>query len=164
MTTKRIILAFFSVLLSIFAASAQEQTDSLANVIYVDSTYVNKDILDVMPSRIKGDFATVSVSQSESVGRALRQKIVNSSLGQIDGYRVRIFFSNAQNAREMSEIEMRRFTEVYNHRAYRSFVSPNFKVTVGDFRTRSEALRLLAALRKDFPAAFIVKEKVNIVY
>ena len=42
---------------------------------------------------------------------------------------------------------------------YRSYVNPYFKVTVGDFRSRSEAMQLLETIRRDFPAAFIVKEK-----
>ena len=45
--------------------------------------------------------------------------------------------------------------------AYRSYVNPYFKVTVGDFRTRSEAMQLLMEIKSDFPAAFIVKENIN---
>ena len=52
--------------------------------------------------------------------------------------------------------------EQYNDvAAYRSYVNPYFKVTVGDFRTKSEAMQLLQKIRGAFPSAFIVKENIN---
>ena len=43
--------------------------------------------------------------------------------------------------------------------AYRSYASPNFKVTVGNFRTRLDAEALLRQIKGDFPDAFIVRER-----
>ena len=63
-------------------------------------------------------------------------------------------------AREESAAVIRRFNALYPHiQAYRSFASPNFKVTVGNFRTRLEAEALLQRLKGDFPDAFIVRER-----
>ena len=45
--------------------------------------------------------------------------------------------------------------------AYRTYSNPFFKVTVGDFRTKSEAMRLLQQVKGSFPSAFIVKETIN---
>ena len=45
--------------------------------------------------------------------------------------------------------------------AYRTYSNPFFKVTVGDFRTKSEATRLLQQVKGSFPSAFIVKETIN---
>ena len=39
--------------------------------------------------------------------------------------------------------------------------NPYFKVTVGDFRTRSEAVKLLERIRGAFPSAFVVKENIE---
>ena len=80
----------------------------------------------------------------------------------MNGFRVRIFFDNKQNSRGASEAAMNRFKGAFpGIPAYRSFTSPHFKVTVGDFRTKSEALRLLQAVKGMFPSAFIVKERIN---
>lgn len=131
--------------------------------IPLDSTLLDKDIFEIMPSRFRGDAADVTVNQSEEVKSSMRERIASSSFRKIQGYRVRIYFSNAQNAREASLAAVELFTERHpGHNAYRSFTSPNFKVTVGDFRSRSEALVLLNSVKSDFPAAFIVKE--NIIY
>ena len=57
---------------------------------------------------------------------------------------------------------MRRFQGAFpGYSAYRSFTSPHFKVTVGDFRTKSEAVQLLNRVKGMFPSAFIVKEQIN---
>ena len=47
------------------------------------------------------------------------------------------------------------------HRAYRSYANPYFKVTVGDFRTKSEAMALLERIKYEFPSAFVVKENIS---
>lgn len=131
--------------------------------ICLDSTLLNKDIFEVMPSRMKGDASDVRINQSVEVRKAMTGRIESSYFKKLQGYRVRIYFSNAQNAREASLAAAQLFQEKHpGHNVYRSFVSPNFKVTVGDFRTRSEALALLNAVKSDFPAAFIVRE--NIIY
>ena len=44
---------------------------------------------------------------------------------------------------------------------YRTFESPNFKVSVGDFRSKDEALRLFNELKVQYPAAFLIKENIN---
>ena len=46
-------------------------------------------------------------------------------------------------------------------KVYRTFDSPNFKVAVGDFRTKDEALALFKRLKSQYPAAFIIKENIN---
>jgi hypothetical protein len=46
-------------------------------------------------------------------------------------------------------------------RAYRTYANPYFKVTVGDFRTKSEAMELLSRIKSIFPAAFVVKENIS---
>ena len=44
---------------------------------------------------------------------------------------------------------------------YRTFESPNFKVCVGDFRTKDEALKVYHSLKGAYPTAIILKETIN---
>ena len=39
--------------------------------------------------------------------------------------------------------------------------APNFKVRIGDFRTKNEALELLKDIDRSYPMAFIVPDKIN---
>lgn len=135
------------------------------SVVYVpvpraDTLLAGKNIYNELPSKAKGDAADVLVHQSESIRTSMNAHFAGNASRNIGGYRIRIFFDNRQSAREDSEEIMRRFMLRYpDVQAYRSYVNPYFKVTVGDFRSKSEAMQLLRRIREEFPAAFIVKEK-----
>lgn len=145
-------------------ANAQEVKDT---VIYhiasaVDSSLVGTSVLDIMPAKSKGDAADINISQSHSTIERLNNYILRNKERVMSGYRVRIFFDNKQSARAASESAMETFNKNYHGiPAYRSYQSPFFKVTVGDFRTKSEAMVLLKSLKNLFPSAFIVKENIN---
>ena len=154
-------------------ASAQEQpvapegfmyVDSLVYVanVSIDSTLLGKDIFLDMPCEAAGDDATVTVEQSELIEQSMRAHVESNPSRALSGYRVRIFFDNKQTARVESEQTVSRFREMYQNIAvYRTYTNPYFKVTVGDCRTRSEAMHLLSRIRRDFPSAFVVKENIE---
>ena len=174
-TSKNLIV---SLLLGVFAAvfsvsaSAQELVvpdgyqivDSLVyrHVSGVDTLLAGKDIFHIMPLKAKGDKADVEIYQSQEVASALRTQVESNSKRQISGYRVRIFFDNKQSARVESEEILKRFEAVYHDvKVYRTYANPYFKVTVGDFRTKSEAMALLSRIKGAFPSAFVVKENIS---
>lgn len=146
------------------APEGYEYVDSLVYVrkASVDSTLVGKDVFRDMPSRYAGDPATVYVEQSEVLERSMRQHIQKNSARTLSGYRVRIFFDNKQSARHESEQTLKRFRAMYPDVAvYRTYTNPYFKVTVGDCRTKSEAMKLLARIKGNFSSAFVVKENIE---
>lgn len=128
----------------------------------LDTLLAGHDIFKELPSVAKGDRAEVKVHQSEAIAAAMASHFVENPARAIQGYRVRIFFDNRQTARVESEAALNRFTSAHHDvAAYRSYVNPYFKVTVGDFRTKSEAMQLLVRIRNEYPSAFIVKENIN---
>lgn len=156
---KRIILVTATFLLAATILSAQDtdvQSSNLEHIgseTQVDSSLLGLDIFDDLPSGIK-------VSQTDAVKRAVEKRIISNSSKLYSGYRIRIFFDSRRSARDESYAVMSRFNGMFPHiQAYRTYSSPNFKVTVGNFRTRVEAESLLEKLKYDFPEAFIVREK-----
>lgn len=128
----------------------------------VDTTLAGKNILDVMPKKAAGGNADVNVQQSENIDIALQEHVDANARRKLNGYRVRIFFDNKQSARTASEETLKRFESMYHDVvAYRTYANPYFKVTVGDFRTKSEAMALLERIRYEFPSAFVVKENIS---
>lgn len=128
----------------------------------VDTTLAGKDVFMVMPSKDAGAKADVTISQTSVVADAVRRQVASNGERPLSGYRVRIFFDNRQTARVESEETLRHFESLYHDVvAYRTYANPYFKVTVGDFRTKSEAMRLLERIRKEFPSAFVVKENIE---
>lgn len=128
----------------------------------IDSSLVGKNIFEIMPSKQSGSSADVNIHQSMAIRTGMMKHILSNRLRTIDGYRVRIFFDNKQSSRVASENMVKDFRTLYPEiPAYRNHVYPYFKVTVGDFRTRSEAMQLLRKISEKFPTAFVVKESIN---
>lgn len=128
----------------------------------VDTTLVGRNILNLMPKKDNGGKADVNVYQSVAIDQALQEHMTANSDRTLSGYRVRIFFDNKQSARVASEEAIKRFESLYHDVvAYRTYANPYFKVTVGDFRTKSEAMALLERIRHEFPSAFVVKENIS---
>lgn len=147
------------------SASAQqvevpEGYELVDSVIYrpvatADSALVGKNIFNVLPDK-------VNVRQSQQIANSMKSHVASNGARTISGYRVRIFFDNKQNARTESEAVLKRFKGLYpDVMAYRIYANPYFKVTVGDFRTKSEAMALLARIKGTFPSAFVVKENIE---
>lgn len=128
----------------------------------LDSTLYGKNIFAVMPLKYSGGNADVHIHQSQAIRTAMLAHIKGNPSRETDGYRVRIFFDNKQTSRTESETAMKKFMTLHpDIPAYRNHINPYFKVTVGDFRTKSEAMQLLRSIVHEFPTAFIVKEKIN---
>nr|WP_294900782.1 SPOR domain-containing protein [uncultured Pedobacter sp.] len=75
------------------------------------------------------------------------------------GYRVQVFFGND---RKEAYSEQARFNALYpEYSTYISYTQPNYRVKVGDFRTKAEAQKLITELRPQFPTLFIFNERIN---
>lgn len=176
--SKTSILIIMTIMALVFAseASAQQYVQEIVipegyeladSVIYrpaaaVDTALVGKNIYMVLPSKSKGDVAEVVLHQTDSIYSAMNTHLADNASRTLSGYRIRIFFDNKQSARVASEEALKKFESLFHDvSAYRSYANPYFKVTVGDFRTKSEAMSYLERIRKDFPSAFVVKENIS---
>ena len=76
-----------------------------------------------------------------------------------DGYRILIYSgAQRQSAYDAQSKFQSRFPD---ERTYISYREPNFKVKVGDFRTRLEAEKMVHDLKPWFSGLFIVSEKIT---
>lgn len=105
----------------------------------------------------------VKIYQEEEINQLIREHIIyNEKLEGFPGYRIRIFSKTGNYAKD----EMRRaksiFLKMYpDIRAYEAYDHVNFKLYIGDFRTKSEALKILHAIKGTFPSAFIVNAPID---
>ncbi len=92
----------------------------------------------------------------------LRYVEINKRREGTDGFRVEIYFSSGTGAREEALKVKTAFLKAYpDETAYMSFQSPNFKVRVGDCRTKNEALSLKEKISRNYPNAFIVPDIIQ---
>ena len=153
-------IAFAALLFGSASASAQE-FETPAGYEYVDSlVYVR--VADVDSAYVGINVFEAGVNQSETLASSMMHHLEANPERTISGYRVRIFFDNKQNARAESEKTLKKFESMFHDVfAYRTYTNPYFKVTVGDCRTKSEAMALLGRIKKVFPSAFVVKENIT---
>ena len=81
---------------------------------------------------------------------------------QIEGFRVEIFFSSDADAKEKALKKKVEFLKLYpENTVHIKYVAPNFRVRVGDFRTKNEALKLFKEIKNTYPLSFIVTDNID---
>ena len=103
------------------------------------------------------------VSQDARIDTLLKRHVgMNKRINGTDGYRLEIFFSSSYRAKEEAMEVKTEFLKNYpDVSAYLIFTSPDFKVRVGDFRTRDDALALKNRIKKLYPNAFLAKDIIQ---
>jgi hypothetical protein len=89
-----------------------------------------------------------------------RQKDHNTLNQTIDGYRVQIYFGSLRQ--KASEIRQDFSSKHADIPSYLTYLAPNFKVRVGDFRTRLEAQGFLKSIEGQYPTSFIVQDEIKL--
>ncbi|MCF0165762.1 MAG: SPOR domain-containing protein [Bacteroidales bacterium] len=105
------------------------------------------------------DFIGPDLQMGRTLEHTLRSSSYQKSSRHLTKYSIRIFFNNSRDARTRSEEIMNQFKELYpDVPVVRSYVNPYFKVSVGSFRTKSEALRFMEKIQNLYPSVYLVKE------
>lgn len=101
--------------------------------------------------------------QSEPRIRELLEQHVkqNKKNNSTNGYRLQIYFGSGSNAHAQATKVRTDFLSTHpDIKAYLIFKSPDFKVLVGNFRSKSEALKMQKSMINQFPNAFIVADEI----
>lgn len=103
-----------------------------------------------------------SVVASDSLQKSMQEYIAKNPSRNVSVFRLRIFFDNKRDARAVSEQVMSEFQEMYpSVPVFRGYSNPYFKVTVGNFRSKSEAMKFLNEIKSQYPSVFLVKEVIS---
>ena len=128
---------------------------------------VQKGIFEILcdSSDVYGE---VNINQDEFIKQLVNQHIEqNKNQRGIPGFRINIFFDSGYDnegidARTRAGAVKDTFDIYYPSIAsYFIYEEPNYKVYVGDFRTRTDALKVFKRIRRRYPKAFIVNDRIN---
>ncbi len=78
----------------------------------------------------------------------------------VDGYTIQIY--SGQNREEANEAKKKMAEEVYDMKADLQYLQPKFRVKTGYYFTRLEAQKDLTRLKRIFPNAILVPERIAI--
>lgn len=106
----------------------------------------------------------VTIQQDEKIKTLVNRYVeFRRKDNKIPGYRIRIFSNSGQTARTKANAEKSKFNELYpDIVTYVEYEAPNFKVYVGDFRSKPDAFRAHKLISKEFKNAFVVPTKINL--
>jgi hypothetical protein len=108
--------------------------------------------------------SSVQVIQDDRVDLLVSKHVqINQNRNGIDGYRIQIFFDSGNNSKTKAQSIYEEFMQKYpSVGAYLSFKAPNYKVRVGDFRTKLDAQRFLNEIIAEYPNAWIINDLINL--
>jgi len=138
-------------------------------ILFVSQGYAQTDTLDMnigisnQTAKMEEIIGKLQIRQDPRITDLLvRHSQINQRRRGTDGFRLEIYFSSENKARELAMRVKNEFNIIFpNIPSYLLFQTPNFKVRVGDFRNKSEALKAKAHIASKYPNAFIVKDMVK---
>lgn len=112
---------------------------------------------------------SLNVHQDSRIDTILQHHIeINKRIAEnpnhdgIAGYRIQIFFDSGNNSKARALEVIEEFTEDYPETgAYLTFGEPFYRVRVGDFRRKIDALGFMDRIGRKYPNAWIIKDKIN---
>jgi hypothetical protein len=153
------ILFFATILMSVFTYSQEEN--------WMSFPAKNDTIADSVQTKIELDFTRedgeLNVHKDERLTEL--EKFVRSGEESldgvlIDGYRVLIYFDQDKGKAEQQKAH---FMSLYNDvTAYVDYLAPNYRVRVGNYRTKLEAEKLKQEILTIFQTAIVVEDKIQL--
>ena len=90
-------------------------------------------------------------------------KQINLLDSSIPGFRIQIFFESGNYSKSLAlEVKQEFETKYLNQKAYVSFNEPYYRVRVGDFRSKIEAIGFLKKIIRKYPNAFEVEDRISL--
>ncbi len=83
----------------------------------------------------------------------------NKEFPKIQGYRIQLFFGKREKAERLKAQFKEKHPET---EAYIDYLAPNFRLRVGNFRTRIDAYRFMQEIGNEFGRSYIVRTQIEL--
>ena len=104
--------------------------------------------------------AKITINSSPEIENLIKKKIAyNKSKDTKKGYRIQLFYGSESGAIHTRSSFLSLFP---NTTTYIDYEAPDWKVKVGNFKTRLEADKALEEIKLAFENAFVLKEKIRL--
>ncbi len=144
---------FINIILLVVGFSAFSQTNQEA--------YLGDDIFSKIQTQEQGQ-NEIMIFQDMRINELVYNHVEQNKRKGIPGYRIRIYSNLGSGARDQSQDIKARFYELFPEiPIYREYDSPYFKVYVGDYRSKVDALKDFNHIKRYFRSAFIVPDRIK---
>jgi hypothetical protein len=141
---------FFLIILGCFTCCGEVLSQNDDWRLYRSSQHETPTVQD-LPERGK-----IRYIQDERI--ALIDSLKRENPAPMDGYRVQLFFGSRGEANQMRSDFIKAFPE---RGAYVNYLAPNFRLRVGDFRSKAEAEKFRKEILSRYPGSYIVKDQIG---
>ena len=132
--------------LSFPADTVSNETDT--SVMKLDFKTIQKGQVQVKKSKAL-DEITEFVSKNKNTLESVR----------MEGYRIQIYFNENKSVALGQKAS---FLSSHSHKAYLDYLAPNYRVRVGNFRTKLEAEKLKQELLSRYPTCIVIKDHIEL--
>ena len=150
--------------------------DSIAVITAADVTLTEDEHREIKPlTGLRKRMASSTTRDGEVVHGAVvinehgnTSQIVDANLHcapvAMNGYRIVIYMNNSSSARGGAAAARNRFLGLHTGEpTYLTYDNPYFKVTIGNFVSKEDAMEVLGVIKGSFPDAFIAQARINVM-
>lgn len=103
------------------------------------------------------------ISQDQRIDLLLEAHRANNRQQRgMQGFRIQIYTDSGNRSKLRTDRAKAEFDERFpGLRSYISYDEPNYKIRIGDFRSRIDAMKILQRISSQYPGAFIVVDRIN---
>jgi hypothetical protein len=118
----------------------------------------NSDIFAEL-EQVSSDQGIITIEQSARMRALINTHIsMNKRAGGVEGFRVQLYSGAGSKARqEALDVKGKVLSELPEENVFVEYSAPFWRIRIGSFRHKHEALPLLSRLKKKFPACYVVK-------
>lgn len=124
-------------------------------ILTIRKIFLSLLVLVTLTSKMNAQDQNISVSQDPKFEQLLNEKRkINASLTVNDSYKIQIYTGGSENAKKTLNEFRQEFNDID---ATIVFNTPNYKVWVGNFKTRIEAEKTLADIKDRYKNVLLIK-------
>ncbi len=114
-------------------------------------------VLSLCCFKLSAQEAKINIQQNPKFEQLLNEKRkINSSIAVNERYKIQVFSGNSEKAKSTLNDCKQNFADLDGTIV---FNTPNYKVWIGNFKSRIEAERNLVEIKKVYENAFLIKPK-----
>lgn len=128
-------------------------------LVHIAGAQQSSDVFQRLDQRNDKD-GVVSIVQHAGIADMVKMHIdQNKRMGGIEGWRINLYSGSGSDAKkEAQEIKGKAMSEFPDEKVYLIYNAPFWRVRVGDFRDKSESLKLYYKLKREFSSCYPVKD------
>lgn len=132
----------------------------LGGSLFAQDTIQQDTIQNTAQDSIR-DFSNMYTGDARIDSLLQLNEMQNKKFPTIPGYRIQIFKGSGNNALNDALVVRDKFMAKYHIPAYVTFNEPYYRVRVGDFRSRIDAIRFLQRIKRHYPLAWEIQDEVK---